>query len=80
MAGNGYPYIMDTTHGEHHFSTPVHHEDHPQGPHGWMDEIKHDLAVVIDNMQKLSSTAVNLLGIYESVQGRKGKKVTFPKK
>jgi hypothetical protein len=80
MANDGYSYIMDTTHGEHHFTTPVHHEDHPGGPHGWMDELKHDLGAVIDTMQKVSSTVVNLLGIYESVNGRKGKRVTFPKK
>jgi hypothetical protein len=73
-----YGYILDTTHGEHHFNTAEHHENHPGGIKGWFDDIEHHIVAVLDAMQKASTTVVNVLNIYESVQGRRGKRVPHP--
>lgn len=74
-----YGYIIETSHGDFVFYTPVHHEAHNGGLQGWWNQFTHHAhAAVREGLQitqQLLDIGVKFIAIHEYVQGRRGKKV-----
>lgn len=79
MPTSNHDYILETTHGDHQFSTDVHHDNHPDGIDGWLKYIWHHVEAGVNFLQSASTTTVNIIAIHHAYQGRKLKKVAETK-
>jgi len=70
-----YGYIAETSHGDREFQTDVHHTQHSGGIRAWFTEHGPVIREAISDLVQLYGSTVQLLGIHESIKGRRGKKI-----